>query len=67
MIAHGATTERAGVVFHLAHPTSCTEAVRDHHGELASWEDDLPYENDQNWGLVDRKEIEIAERVWLLK
>jgi hypothetical protein len=67
MIAHGATTERAGIVFHLAHPTSCTEAVQDHHGELASWEGDLPYENNPNWGLADRKEIEIAERVWLLK
>jgi hypothetical protein len=66
MIAHGATTERAGIVFHLAHPTSCTEAVQDHHGEWATLEG-IPYENDPNWGLADRKEIEIAERVWLLK
>ena len=66
MIAHGATTERAGIVYHLAHPTSCTEAVQDHHGEWATLEG-VPYENDPHWGLADRKEIEIAERVWMLK
>ena len=67
LIAHGARSERGGIVFHLAHPTSCTEGVQEHHGELATWEGDLPYENDQNWGLADRQETEIAERVWLLK
>ncbi|HVS80694.1 MAG TPA: hypothetical protein VHE60_03080 [Pyrinomonadaceae bacterium] len=67
LIAHGARSERAGIVFHLAHPTSCTEGVQEHHGELANWDDDVPYENDQNWGLADRQEAEIAERVWLLK
>jgi hypothetical protein len=66
LIAHGARSERAGIVFHLAHPTSCTEGVQDHHGDWASWED-VPYENDQNWGLADRLETKIAERVWLLK
>jgi hypothetical protein len=67
MIAHGARTERAGIVLHLAHPTSCTEAVQEHHGEWAGWEADLPYENPPNWGLIDLEETEIAERVWLLK
>lgn len=67
LIAHGARSERAGIVFHLAHPTSCTEGVQEHHGELATWDDDLPYENDKNWGLADRQATEIAERVWLLK
>jgi len=67
LIAHGARTERAGIVFHLAHPTSCTEGVQDHHGELATWDDDVPYETDPNWGLADRQETKIAERVWLLK
>jgi hypothetical protein len=67
LIAHGARSERAGIVFHLAHPTSCTEGVQEHHGELASWDDGVPYENDQNWGLADRQETEIAERVWVLK
>ena len=66
LIAHGARSENAGVVFHLAHPSSCTEGVQEHHGELAGWED-VPYENDQNWGLADRPETKIAERVWLLK
>jgi hypothetical protein len=67
LIAHGARSERAGTVFHLAHPTSCTEGVQEHHGELATWDDDLPYENGKNWGLVDRQETEIGERVWILK
>ena len=67
LIVHGARSERAGIVFHLAHPTSCTEGVQEHHGELATWDDDLPYENDKNWGQADRQETEIAERVWLLK
>ena len=66
MIAHGARTQRAGIVFHLAHPTSCTEAVQEHHGEWATLEG-VPYENPPNWGLIDREETEIAERVWLLK
>jgi len=66
LIAHGARTENAGTVFHLAHPTSCTEGVQDHHGDWASWAD-VPYENDQNWGLADRQETKIAERVWLLR
>jgi hypothetical protein len=67
LIAHGARSEKAGIVFHLAHPTSCTEGVQEHHGELAGWDDGLPYENDLNWGLADRQEIEIAERVWRIK
>jgi hypothetical protein len=67
LIAHGARSERAGIVFHLAHPSSCTESLQDHHGEFANWVDDLPYENDDNWGLADREETELAERVWLLK
>jgi hypothetical protein len=67
LIAHGARSERAGIVFHLAHPTSCTEGVQEHHGELANWDNDVPYKNDLNWGLADREEKEIVERVWLLK
>jgi len=66
MIAHGGHSERAGIVFHLAHPSSCTESVQEHHGEWATLEG-VPYENDVNWGLADRKEIELSERVWLLK
>ena len=67
MIALGARSERAGTVFHLAHPTSCTEGVQEHHGKLASWIDDVPYENDRNWGLADSQETELARRVWFLK
>ena len=67
LIAHGGRSEKAGIVFHLAHPTSCTEGVQEHHGELATWDEGVPYENDLNWGLADRQETEISERVWLLK
>jgi hypothetical protein len=66
MIAHGARSERAGLIFHMAHPSSCTESVQEHHGEWATLEG-VPYESDPNWGLFDRPETEIAERVWLLK
>jgi hypothetical protein len=67
LIAHGARSEKAGTVFHLAHPTSCTEGVQEHHGEFATWDDDVPYENDLNWGLADRQERELAERVWRIE
>jgi len=67
MVAHGGQTRRAGVVLHMAHPTSCTEGgVRPHHGEYAGF-DGVPYVNPGNWGLGDCREIEIAERVWLLE
>jgi hypothetical protein len=66
MIAHGAETRRAGIVLHLAHPTSCTEGgVRAHHGEHAYF-DNVPYQNGENWGLGDYRETEIADRVWVL-
>jgi hypothetical protein len=63
LVAHGARSEKAGIVFHLAHPTSCAEGLQEHHGELAG----CPYENDLNWALADRQETEIAERVWRIK
>ena len=67
MIAHGGQTRRAGIVLHMAHPTSCTEGgVRPHHGEYAGF-DGVPYQNPDNWGLGDCLEKEIAERVWLLE
>jgi hypothetical protein len=67
MIAHGGQTRRAGIVLHMAHPTSCTEGgVRPHHGEYAGF-DGVPYRNPDSWGLGDSREKEIAERVWLLE
>jgi hypothetical protein len=66
MLAHGARINRAGTVLHLQHPTSCTEGVRPHHGELAT-ADGVPYRNPDSWGLGDRREIELAERVWRLE
>ena len=66
MVEYGAQTRKAGTVLHLAHPSSCTEGVRAHHGEWATLEG-LPYANDEHWGLADRTEEELAERVWLIK
>lgn len=66
MLAHGATIRKAGTVLHMAHPTSCTENVQPHHGELATPEG-VPYYNDENWGLGDRREISLAERVWRIE
>jgi hypothetical protein len=66
MIAHGARSERAGKIFHLAHPSSCTEQAQHHYCEQDFWEG-VPYENDPNWGLADREETKVAQRVWLLK
>jgi hypothetical protein len=66
LLAHGAKIQRIGNVMHLAHPTSCTEQVQAHHGEYAPL-DNLPYQNDEAWGLGNCKEVEIAERVWRLE
>ena len=66
MMAHGAEVRKAGVVLHLSHPSSCSEGVQPHHGEFAPL-DNLPYQNDANWGLGDRREVEIAERVWRIE
>jgi hypothetical protein len=63
LIAHGGRAERAGLVFHMAHATSCTEAVQEHHGEWATT-DGVPYSNANSWGLHGMPETEIAERVW---
>src|SRR5205807_3803450 len=68
MLWHGATSQKAGHVFHLEHPTSCTEsAVAElSHGETAPL-DNIPYQNPASWGLADRREFEVAERVWRLE
>lgn len=62
----GAHLRRAGLVLHLAHPTSCTEGVRPHHGDAAGLEG-LPYANPTTWGLAAARETEIADRVWRLE
>jgi hypothetical protein len=66
MVARGASSSRVGLVFHMTHTTSCTEAVQTHHGEFATLEG-IPYQNNENWGLADRTEKQISERVWLLE
>ncbi len=66
MRAHGAQIKRVGTVLHLTHPTSCTESVQPHHGELATIEG-VPYQNDSDWGLGDRSEIQLDERVWQIE
>lgn len=64
--AHGATLRRAGRVLHLSHPTSCTESIQPHHGDLAPL-DGLPYVNPEHWGLAHYRETEIAERIWRIE
>jgi hypothetical protein len=66
MRSAGATIRRAGIMLHLAHPTSCTEKLQPHHGELATL-DGIPYHNSDNWGLGDCREVQLAERIWELK
>jgi hypothetical protein len=66
MVEHGGRLERAGKVLHLSHPTSCTENIQPHHGELATIEG-VPYYNPDNWGLGHCAEIELSERVWQLE
>ena len=66
MLAHGARINKAGVVLHLSHPTSCTEGVQPHHGERASAEG-VPYQNSDDWGLGHLREVQLAERVWRLE
>ncbi len=66
MVAHGGIIRRVGTVLHLTHPTSCTEGIQPHHGEMAKPEG-LPYHNPDNWGLSNLKEVKIAERVWQLE
>jgi hypothetical protein len=62
----GATIRRAGIMLHLAHPTSCTEKLQPHHGEMATTEG-IPYHNGEDWGLGACREEQLAERVWELK
>jgi len=66
MLAHGAKISRVGTVLHLTHPTSCTENVQPHHGEMATAEG-VPYCNGDDWGLGNCREVELAERVWQLE
>lgn len=66
MLALGARIERAGIVLHLQHPTSCSENVQPHHGEWANIEG-LPYENRDDWGLGAARETPLAERIWRLE
>jgi hypothetical protein len=66
MLAHGASIQKVGSVLHLAHPTSCTEQIQLHHGEMAPLEG-LPYENGPNWGLGDCAEVPLGERIWRLE
>jgi hypothetical protein len=63
MLAHGAEIRPAGSILHLAHPTSCTEGVQDHHGEAATLEG-VPYVNREDWGLTGFGQTQLGERVW---
>ena len=66
MLAHGASIQKVGSVLHLAHPTSCTEQIQPHHGDLAPL-GGVPYDNGPNWGLGDCAEISLGDRIWQLE
>ncbi len=66
MRAHGAKIRRVGTVLHLTHPTSCTEKVQPHHGEMATIEG-VPYHNGEDWGLGNCSEVQLGDRVWRLE
>jgi hypothetical protein len=66
MLARGASIQKVGSVLHLAHPTSCTEQIQPHHGEMAPLEG-LPYDNGPNWGLGECAEVSLGERIWQLE
>lgn len=66
MRTFGAFIQKAGQVLHLAHATSTTERVQEHHGESASLEG-LPYLNPSAWGLHNCHEVQMAARVWRLE
>ncbi len=66
MIALGGSVQKVGTVLHLAHPTSCTENIQPHHGELATPEG-VPYQNPVDWGLGNAREVQLTEPVWRLE
>lgn len=67
MLALGARLRNAGLVFHVAHASSNSESVQPHHGERYPPLEGLPYENSENWGLGNYREVQLAERVWRLE
>ncbi len=66
MVAHGAKIRPVGTVLHLMHPETCTEVIAPNQGERANAEG-VPYQNDENWGLGNAREVQLAERVWRLE
>lgn len=51
--------------YHLDHPESIIHGSNDTHGKHAF--DNIPYKNKNNWGFIDHREIQIAERIWELQ
>lgn len=66
LVHHGSRVEKVGRILHLAHPTSCSESIRLHHGEWADL-DGLPYSNPHDWGLASLRQVEVGERVWRIE
>jgi len=66
MLSLGAKIDFAGTVLHLTHPTSCTENVTLHQGEMATIEG-VPYQNPETWGMGDYREVQLADRIWQLE
>jgi hypothetical protein len=66
MVSRGARIKRVGRVLHLTHPTSCTESIQPHHGEMATLEG-VPYDNPPEWGLANSPESPVSGRVWIIE
>lgn len=67
LLEFGGKPVHMGFHYHLFHETTSSAAGNTSHGKVFEYWRDLPYQNDENWGLGDCREIEIAERVWQLE
>lgn len=56
-----------GTHFHLDHPETMAYGQAEHHGESFNANENLPYHNSAGWGLMDTEEVQVQDRVWLLR
>lgn len=63
----GVKPRYVGTHFHLDHPETMTYRRAEHDSESFNANENLPYHNSASWGLANTREIQIQDRVWLLK
>lgn len=63
----GVKPRYVGTHFHLGHPETMTYRRAEHDSESFNANENLPYHNSASWGLANTREIQIQDRVWLLK